>query len=421
MHGGDAGIAIRNFAEGNGLGPLNPLRPRILLALAAIPATMWLLYARMQGRLSKTIFQVCSVCGTALLLLIVGVAMMQFRIPDSAPPATARYLQEDKSLFRTMSYWPTTAYFLYLGYLAQDDPGRISPYSPEAQDFRYRYMRETLAPNFPLQYGLESIDGYEVLQSTRQAIAMKYFGSQKAEDLNPDPKALPGTQELARKLEDVGAKGIMDRIRVFQAFNVKYVLTNLELWQHSDKLRVAFTSPIPMLDPRMMTNVYVYQVIGAMPRAYLVPDSMVVKGETEALDGIMSGQLDPSRAVALEGEAPLPSGPRLDPGRSNVQVVSYGDSQVDLSVQASGSGFLVLNDAYYPGWSAWVDGRETPVLVANGWVRAVAIPSGGEHKVRFAYVPPLYPVGRLVSLGSLLLILTGTMVGISRGRSKLES
>jgi hypothetical protein len=389
--------AIRVFAEGHGLGSMHPLRPRMILALTAIPATVWLLYMRATGRVARTAFRIFAVGGTAFLLLTVGVAMLQFESPDSSPPATARFLETDHSLFRAMSFWPTISYYNYLSYFSHGDPKKDERSTPQGREFRYRFMRETLAPNFALEFGLESIDGYDVLQSTRQAIAMGYLGSDKAEDVYSEPGAsMPGlTYDWT------------DRVPLFRAFNVKYILTNLELWQHADMYRLAFTSPIPMLDPRMMTNVYVYEVIGTLPRAYLVPDSVVVKGETEALDGIMSGQLDPSRVVALEEPAPpsLPE-PRLDPEQSTVGMTVNDNSRLTLQVRSTGSGYLVINDAFFPGWRAWVDGTEAPIYVANGWVRAIPIQSSGNHTVSLTYVPPLYQEGRWVSLGSLLLLCT---------------
>lgn len=416
-YGGEPFAIIRDFAEQHQLGPVHPLRPRILLALVAIPSTLWLLYARNAGRISRVSLQFCSVAGTAILLLMVGLAMLQFRSLEQSPPATARFLQEDNSQFRVMSFWPVLSIHHYLDFLSEGGPEPVARYSPAAQDFVYRYLRESLAPNFPLQFGLESIDGYEVLQSRRQAIAMTYLGSDKASDIGSARGDSQEIRDLQAKRVVVGARNLMDRMPVYRAFNVKYVITNLELWQHVDLLRLAFTSQIPMLDPRTMTNVHVYEVIGALPRIYLVPDGVTVGNELEALDAIMSGTVDPSRTVMLERSSAISlSEPQLDPNNSTVEVTSYTDGQVVLQVQASGSGFLVVNDAYYPGWRAWVDGTEVPIHIANGWVRAIEIPSAGTHAVYLRYEPPLLAEGQWVSLVSLLVCLAVLLYPLLRSR-----
>lgn len=396
---------IRRFAEERGLGAVHPLRPRILVSLVAVPGTALLLHLRAAGRLGNTALKVVAVGGTAALLLGLGVNMLQFRTPDLLPPATARFLQTDLSQFRVMSFWPSISYYNYLSYFSQGDPRRDERETPRGREFRYRFMRETLAPNFALEFGVEAIDGFEVLQSTRQAVAMGYLGSDKAEEVFSEPGvSTPGL-----------TYNWTDRVLLLRAFNVKYILTNLELWQHSDAYRLAFTSPISMLNPETVTNVYVYEVLNALPRAYLVPDHVLVGSEAEALDRIMSGSLDPAKAVALEEPLEL-SGPQLDPAASSVDQVSYNNSRVNLVVRTTGSGFLVINDAYYPGWSAWVDGLPAPILVANGWIRAIPIEAAGLHTVQLTYEPPLFREGLIISLGSLLVLVLGLVATFLRRR-----
>jgi uncharacterized membrane protein YfhO len=47
--------------------------------------------------------------------------------------------------------------------------------------------------------------------------------------------------------------------------------------------------------------------------------------------------------------------------------------------------FLVLNDLYYPGWHATIDGRERPVFATNAVMRGVVVPPGADH-LQFRYV-----------------------------------
>lgn len=46
----------------------------------------------------------------------------------------------------------------------------------------------------------------------------------------------------------------------------------------------------------------------------------------------------------------------------------------------------MLTDSWAPGWSARVNGKETPVVIANGAQRAVAVPAGA-FTVEFVYRP----------------------------------
>ena len=57
-----------------------------------------------------------------------------------------------------------------------------------------------------------------------------------------------------------------------------------------------------------------------------------------------------------------------------------------MRVTAEGPGYLLLTDAYYPGWVARVDGEPVDILRADLMFRAVAL-GPGTHAVEFVYEP----------------------------------
>ena len=67
-----------------------------------------------------------------------------------------------------------------------------------------------------------------------------------------------------------------------------------------------------------------------------------------------------------------------DAAAGDVVITGYADEQVVLRTSSPSDGFLVLSDAYYPGWRATVDGAETPVYATNYLLRGVYVPAG-EH------------------------------------------
>jgi len=75
----------------------------------------------------------------------------------------------------------------------------------------------------------------------------------------------------------------------------------------------------------------------------------------------------------------------------------YENQTVTVTTAANGDAILVLADAFYPGWQAYVDGKETPILRANHFYRAVALPKG-EHHVEFRYSPKSFQWGMAISL-----------------------
>jgi uncharacterized membrane protein YfhO len=64
----------------------------------------------------------------------------------------------------------------------------------------------------------------------------------------------------------------------------------------------------------------------------------------------------------------------------------YAPHRVVISAASDHPGYLVLTDTWFPGWTAHVDGRETPVERADYAFRAVRLESG-RHEIEFRYDP----------------------------------
>ena len=62
----------------------------------------------------------------------------------------------------------------------------------------------------------------------------------------------------------------------------------------------------------------------------------------------------------------------------------WGESSVHVDVDASRPALLVLSQAWFPGWSATVDGHDVPVVRVDGMVQGVPVPAGA-HEVVLRY------------------------------------
>jgi hypothetical protein len=85
------------------------------------------------------------------------------------------------------------------------------------------------------------------------------------------------------------------------------------------------------------------------------------------------------------------------PDDAAVEIVSFEAERVALQTRTRHPSLLVLAEAWYPGWSATVDGIETPCVPANAWMRAVAVPAG-THRVELRFRSRLLLPGALLSL-----------------------
>jgi uncharacterized membrane protein YfhO len=79
-----------------------------------------------------------------------------------------------------------------------------------------------------------------------------------------------------------------------------------------------------------------------------------------------------------------------------VETVAYEPNQVELQVELSAPGIVVLTDVHYPGWQVWVDADEAELLRVNALVRGVFVPAG-RHRLRFGYRPSRLAAGLAIS------------------------
>ncbi|MEJ2212427.1 MAG: YfhO family protein, partial [Anaerolineae bacterium] len=116
---------------------------------------------------------------------------------------------------------------------------------------------------------------------------------------------------------------------------------------------------------------------------------------------------DPARQVILAG-APAPAAPpALPDAPPAVRILSYQAEEVHLEADLEAPGYVVLTDAYYPGWEAEVDGQPAPIQRADVYFRAVAL-EAGRHEVVFRYRPASLRLGLAISGGAGLgLLLAG--------------
>ncbi len=139
----------------------------------------------------------------------------------------------------------------------------------------------------------------------------------------------------------------------------------------------------------------------ALPHARLVPRAEVVPDPDAALKRMKAPPFNPAEVVFLEA-APadgVPPAVAGDPGA--VRVLDYGCQRVRLEADARAACMLVLADAWYPGWTATVNGAPAEVLPAYHCFRAVTVPAG-KSEVVFEYTPWTLRAGLAVSAVFLL-------------------
>jgi len=152
---------------------------------------------------------------------------------------------------------------------------------------------------------------------------------------------------------------------------------------------------------------------GALPRVRFTSRVRPVEDLVGARRALLALVDEPSTTI-LEPAAGAHA-QRTDPAATGTaRILRLDPERIEIDVTASGSGYLVLADTFYPGWQATVDGLSAPIHPADLLLRAVAVPAG-DSRVVFAYQPRSFALGLAVGGGAWLL-LAGLAVRAGLGR-----
>jgi hypothetical protein len=80
-----------------------------------------------------------------------------------------------------------------------------------------------------------------------------------------------------------------------------------------------------------------------------------------------------------------------------VEMPHHGANGVQITANMGCRGMVILTDAWYPGWRAWVDGQSTEIHEVYGGVRGAIVPAG-RHTIEMRYRPWSVLLGFLMTL-----------------------
>lgn len=217
---------------------------------------------------------------------------------------------------------------------------------------------KTFNANVGMFYGLEDVRGYDSIIPRQYVAFMEQIEEQD--------------ELLYNRIAPLSDYASLDS-PLLHLLGVRYLLT---------------TQPIshPAWTLVYDREVKVYRNERAFPRAFLVHGALVMPPD-QVLASLKAFDLRRTVLLADEKAAPpyalgcaecLPS--------AQPAIVSYKPHEVVLSVTLERPGWLVLTDSFFPGWRAYDNEQEVPILRADGIFRAVHL-EAGEHRVRFRYSP----------------------------------
>lgn len=244
-----------------------------------------------------------------------------------------------------------------------------------------RIISTIVHPNESLLYKIQAVNGYDSLMAGRYIkfymLASNYYGDTGNVTYLKNP-------DFRSKLADI--------------LNIKYILSPVEL---SHKKLVFITK---------VDGFFLYENKHSFPRAYFAPEWQILD-DNEIVKNMLKDDIirkhkvlfETKDAELIEKNLNTDNNPNVNIN-STVSFIAYENEKVIISVNSPEDGFLVLDDTYYPGWKAYVNGKETKIFRANYFMRAVRVPAG-KNEVTFIYDPWTYKVGKTLSIIGLILLI----------------
>jgi len=244
----------------------------------------------------------------------------------------------------------------YRLYGAAEYHNRVESPDVTAADEEALALSFSLHSVFPAWWGIESADGY-----------------------------LPAASWRVRRLVNEPALWML---KLLGAFNTRYVTWSTRMRADAASLPGTVVEEDPLLGLQLV------RLREVLPRVYL-SRPRCVSSFAAAQVAMRASAFSPSRETVVECSAPLgAAAPELELGA--VRLTTYAPEEVQVDAEIRAECVLVLSDAFYPGWTATVDGAPVEILAANGAVRAVVL-NPGIHRVVFRYRTPRLLWGGAVS------------------------
>ena len=144
----------------------------------------------------------------------------------------------------------------------------------------------------------------------------------------------------------------------------------------------------------------------AYGNAWLVEDIYAAENADEELAAL--GQID-LRLQAISSQ--------LDADKSysangTINLLEIKPNYLKYESDLINDGLAIFSEIYYPkGWTAYIDGVETPHFRANYVLRAMELPSG-QHNIEFKFHPQSYYTGNQIANISNFLVIALIIIGI---------
>ena len=188
------------------------------------------------------------------------------------------------------------------------------------------------------------------------------------------------------------------RLRMLSLTGTKYILAKSEQ-VHMEGL------PFEKIWSDRTYDIFEYKKV--IPRIFIAEAFVVESDQQKILNYLYSPNFDLSTLVLEENPGVNVTNTK---NMWSVQNVKYDSAKISMTATTDKDALLFLSDAYYPGWKAFVDGKEVKIYRAHYAFRSVVVPKG-KHTIIFSYEPKSFTYG-MIGSGIGIIVLCFLMAGI---------
>lgn len=166
---------------------------------------------------------------------------------------------------------------------------------------------------------------------------------------------------------------------------------------------------LPGADNRTMPLANPY----AMGNAWFVDNVELVDNANEEIEALH--RIDPRHTAVADRKFAESIGKAVPADSTcTVAIKTYDANKLSYEVNSSKGGVVVFSEVYYPGWQAFIDGKEVEVGRVNYILRALNVPAG-KHEIVMTFDPVSLHTTETIAYIALTLLLLGIVAGIVIG------
>lgn len=192
-------------------------------------------------------------------------------------------------------------------------------------------------------------------------------------------------------------------------WNVKLLVAPLDAEQRGFSL----TSERKLI--QQIGNTGVYSNGSGYPRDWIVHRTEVVSTEAEIAERLTRGPNLREVAFVLAPSGDVDSLQQAPSVREESIEVVRESNTVRYRLTLLTAGYLVSSDAFYPGWSATVDGKAQRLLPANLQMRTLFV-EAGTHQIVMSYTPSHFAGAMVATILGWLVVASILMLGVMKNR-----